>query len=483
MSQAVQFFNYRKAGDKEKGFEKYKQLLDIRKQNSEKAQTEARNTSIGIEPVYPIPKTYDEILKDNSEIETRLRNFIYSFFPDKRNAVRPPNMTANQFLLISEPTSVLLSQLLPNEKQFIVQHMADIAEDLKKVSVLTPQYFLDYVRKYIGVLRQEGAISSKFHQSTINNFSNNASVPAPSAQASSAQAPSSSQAPNFITPTKNSSTSSSSSASSSHPSLSSSNSSASQTPTSYSNSVPSASTNLKAIRKAIFNNADWRRDNGVDVSITSQSGLTAQQRQDLDTASQAVFLLRSSSKNSPSSSQGSGILRKVHPKYSHIVGRGIELANHEVPKRYYEFGKLAISIVNLRNHILRVKYLASTNYYPTLNGLSVSNDFVEVLEDLLESGKLNDRMYHKLSLPDKKLLQTLIEKAGLYNQFKLKPVHLPEEEEERKRFEIVKGEYCAGNDSDQIKAELKRFLVKFILENRISKAEGNSLLFLLSHSA
>ena len=106
MSQAVQFFNYQKVGDKEKGFEKYKQLLDIRKQNSEKAQTEARNTSIRIEPVYPIPKTYDEILKDNSEIETRLRNFIYSFFPDKRNAVRPPNMTANQFLLISQPTSV-----------------------------------------------------------------------------------------------------------------------------------------------------------------------------------------------------------------------------------------------------------------------------------------------------------------------------------------------------------------------------------------
>jgi hypothetical protein len=238
---------------------------------------------------------------------------------------------------------------------------------------------------------------------------------------------------------------------------------------------------MKAIRKGIFNSADWRKDNGVDDSITSQSGLTAQQRQDLDTASKTVVLLRSTSKNSPSPSQGSGILRKVHPKYSHIVGRGIELANQEAPKRYYEFGKLIISIVNLRNHILRVKYLASTNYYPTLNGLSVSNDFVEVLEDLMENSKLNERIYNKLSIADKKLLQTLIEKAGLYNQFKLKPVHLPEEEEERKRFEIVKGEYCAGNDSDQIKAELKKFLVKFMLENRISKVEGNSLLFLLSH--
>jgi hypothetical protein len=68
----------------------------------------------------------------------------------------------------------------------------------------------------------------------------------------------------------------------------------------------------------------------------------------------------------------------------------------------------------------------------------------------------------------------------LYETFKLKPVKSPEEEEELKRIEIVKGEYCAGNDSEQIKKELKKYLVKFILENRISKVEGNSLLFLLA---
>jgi hypothetical protein len=176
MSSVVQFYNYQKAGDKERGFEKYKEILNLRKKNSEKAQTEARSESIGITPVYPIPKTYDEILADSSELETRLKNFIYSFFPDRTNLVRPQGMTANQFLLKTKPTSVIISQLLPDEKQFIVQHMNEIAEDLKKVAVLTPQYFMDYVRKFIGILRQEGAISSKFHQSTINNFHGNVPV-------------------------------------------------------------------------------------------------------------------------------------------------------------------------------------------------------------------------------------------------------------------------------------------------------------------
>ena len=80
-------------GDKQKGYDKYLQNLALKKKLSEDAQIEARNSSIGIQPVYPIPKTYDEILSDNNEVANRLNNLLVSLFPNKYNAIRPAGMT------------------------------------------------------------------------------------------------------------------------------------------------------------------------------------------------------------------------------------------------------------------------------------------------------------------------------------------------------------------------------------------------------
>lgn len=68
---------------------------------------------------------------------------MYSFFPSQHDRQSIPicNIATNQ-----RPSL--------NEKQLFVEHMADSDEDLKKVSVLTPQYL-----------------------SSINNFSNKVNIP------------------------------------------------------------------------------------------------------------------------------------------------------------------------------------------------------------------------------------------------------------------------------------------------------------------
>jgi hypothetical protein len=54
------------------------------------------------------------------------------------------------------------------------------------------------------------------------------------------------------------------------------------------------------------------------------------------------------------------------------------------------------------------------------------------------------------------------------------------DEEENKRFELLKGEYIAGNNSPKVISELRKLVVKLMSDGRIRKNQGVELLMELS---
>ena len=55
------------------------------------------------------------------------------------------------------------------------------------------------------------------------------------------------------------------------------------------------------------------------------------------------------------------------------------------------------------------------------------------------------------------------------------------EEKELDRFNILRGEIIAGNDSSQIAREFKALLMKFVREGRIPKRQANEVLEEMLH--
>jgi len=55
-----------------------------------------------------------------------------------------------------------------------------------------------------------------------------------------------------------------------------------------------------------------------------------------------------------------------------------------------------------------------------------------------------------------------------------------DDREFQRQFDICRGEYLSGNDSPQLKATLKRYILQAIQENKIPRNEGMTLLFNLS---
>lgn len=187
---------------------------------------------------------------------------------------------------------------------------------------------------------------------------------------------------------------------------------------------------------------------------------------------------------SGSSSQGQGLgsprarrhSSKIHPKYT-IMGKGISIKDEP---RYIEFGKFAIDIMKLNQNQLKVKHSGTLGAVTNFNCCDVSDDFLSFLETFIDTQKINSRMLEKLSSEEQHLFKKLITRSGLSIKYKMRDLLSNEEKKDEERFHLVKSEFMAGNDSEDVKKELRRYIVKYMTHGRIGRREGGDLLIQLS---
>jgi hypothetical protein len=159
------------------------------------------------------------------------------------------------------------------------------------------------------------------------------------------------------------------------------------------------------------------------------------------------------------------------------VGRGLSVK--ETPS-YREYGKYAIHIPQLEQQdLLNVKY-KSLGQIPKFKPIPVSDVFRDFILDLLENGKPNARVYTQIAPEERKFFEEMSIGAGVWNSLGLKRTTTSTDEEENKRFELLKGEYIAGNNNPKVISELRRLVVKMMSDGRIRKNQGLELLMELS---
>ncbi len=174
---------------------------------------------------------------------------------------------------------------------------------------------------------------------------------------------------------------------------------------------------------------------------------------------------------------GRGIMKSITPNIKMKVGRG--LAVKQTPS-YREYGKYAIHIPQLEQQdILNVKY-KSLGQIPKFKPIPVSDVFRDFILDLLENGKPNARVYTQIAPEERKFFEEMSIGAGVWNGLGLKRTTTSTDEEENKRFEILRGEYMAGNNNPKVISELRKLVVKMMNDGRIRKNQGVELLMELS---
>ena len=159
------------------------------------------------------------------------------------------------------------------------------------------------------------------------------------------------------------------------------------------------------------------------------------------------------------------------------IGGGIAVQSTPT---YAEFGKYAIHLPQLHNkNTLNIKY-KSLGAIPTLKPITISDDFKDFIMETLERKSVNEKALKKLPTHEISYFERAVAGAGLLETFKMKRSNTDEEKKDLDRFNILRGELIAGNNSDKLVKELRSLIVKFLNTGRIHKAEGMNLLQELS---
>lgn len=151
--------------------------------------------------------------------------------------------------------------------------------------------------------------------------------------------------------------------------------------------------------------------------------------------------------------------------------------NEAPEERYIVFGQLVINKPRLINdNKLSVKYKTTLGSVSKFKSARVSDQFKDLIKTILEEQKINHRLLSELSDLEKDLFYNLIKRAKLESRLGLDNYRTREQDQQYKRFDLLKGQILAGNNNPKILQELKQLIIKFMNDGTMSKSEGGSIL-------
>lgn len=185
--------------------------------------------------------------------------------------------------------------------------------------------------------------------------------------------------------------------------------------------------------------------------------------------------------------KGYGLPVKLKKGAKYGRGMAVQMKGVSAPVKldrselYYSFGVFAVHKKSLGDNILNLKYksFSQVHKYPKRQ---ISDDLKDILVDAIETKKINNKLFNALTDSDKSFLTELVNEAKLRETFPniFKSGNgIAINEPALERWEIVKGEFLAGNSNAEIKKEMRVLINQFMKQKLISAQEGFGILEML----
>jgi hypothetical protein len=139
------------------------------------------------------------------------------------------------------------------------------------------------------------------------------------------------------------------------------------------------------------------------------------------------------------------------------------------------YGKFYIDLKHYKNNILSLKYCKTENVVPSFKSIIMSAQVKAVVKEMLDLSYIDKTKYEKLTAEDKRLIDRLSGYMKINHDIKKES-----DDDVQKQFQILVGEATAGNDSPLIKAQLKKYILQAVNENRMSRMQAYQLMMELN---
>jgi len=178
-----------------------------------------------------------------------------------------------------------------------------------------------------------------------------------------------------------------------------------------------------------------------------------------------------SSESNPRSPNPSGRGIKIRK-----IGKGLEPVDTPT---HIQFGKYLLHANNMNKSVLSVHHKGGgrVQSIPVQN---MSEDLRDFIVEVLQNKKASQKEFNRLPLREQKLFEKMSKGAGVHHTLGLKPVKTDEDNKIEERFEVLKGEWLAGNNSHELVRELRKIVIHFMEEGRLSKSQARELLLTIN---
>jgi len=142
---------------------------------------------------------------------------------------------------------------------------------------------------------------------------------------------------------------------------------------------------------------------------------------------------------------------------------------------HFEFGKYRISIAKLKQNILSISTTNKSHVLCQLIGDGIKN----ILLDYKDHQKFNINAYQDLGKDQKLIFNMLLQKTGMDDMLgiRIKEEELPKLID---RYELLRGQILAGNDSIEVRKEIRNVVLKLVKLNKLPMRQSYDLLLELA---
>jgi hypothetical protein len=154
------------------------------------------------------------------------------------------------------------------------------------------------------------------------------------------------------------------------------------------------------------------------------------------------------------------------------IGSGI--APVEEPT-HIEFGKHLLHANNLRKGVLSLHHKGGGRV-ASIPVQKISEDLRDFIVDILQRKSASQKDFGRLPIHEQKLFEKFSTGAGVFHSLGLKSPHDDDDKKKLERFEVLRGEWMAGNNSHELVRELRKLVIHFMEEGRLTKGQARELL-------
>lgn len=146
--------------------------------------------------------------------------------------------------------------------------------------------------------------------------------------------------------------------------------------------------------------------------------------------------------------------------------------------KYMPFGKYQLDLKQLKGG--RVQLRSSKGYFiKGLKGMRMTPNIKIIIDKLISNSEILFEDVERLNDNEKILLADLAQKCEINDRLKIPSPRLSKIQSQVNKFNVMRGEILAGNDSKEMVKDFKLMLLKFMNDGIVNKKEGNEIMTML----